>query len=195
MKEKTRPRIRKEVRDWALILSAIGILYFSGMHREVIGGIQRLFLHTGIFKASVLDEPLPLSRNAVFTDSTGLHLSLKELEDKVVFLNIWATWCPPCIAEMPDLQHLYDSFNHEDLVYIFLSTDDNWQTVTRFMKRKDFDMPVYFPAGPLPPEMNSRTIPTTYLIDRDGRIVMQRKGMAKYNSRSFKRHLINFLEE
>ena len=136
MKEKTKKRIFKEMREWGLLISFFGILYFSGLHTEVIGKLQSVFLHSGLFRAKILEQPVMLTKNAHFTGINGKNLSLEELRGKVVLLNIWATWCPPSVAEMPDLQRLYSTFQHDKLGYIFLSVDENSEIVNTFMKKK-----------------------------------------------------------
>ena len=195
MQAKRKQWLKKQIREWGLLLSFVGILYFSGLHTEVIGGIQSLFLKSGLLKAKQLEQPVKIRSDAKFSDLKGNIIQLSDLRGKVILLNIWATWCPPCIAEMPDLQRLYDSFQDENLVYIFLSVDDNKEQVKEFLERKEFTLPIYFPASSLPREIESNTIPSTYVIDKQGRIVMKRKGMAKYNSRSFKAKVRTYLDE
>ena len=178
---------KREIAEWAAILLFFFLLYITGLHTTVIGSLQRIILETGIFKAKTLEEPIQIREDLLLADLNGLPVgTLSEFRGKVVFLNIWATWCPPCVAEMPDLQRLYDRVQNEHLVYIFLSSDEDPETVRHFMGKRDLKLPVYFPASPLPYSLRTRVIPSTFIIDHEGRIVMQKEGMAKYNTRSFR---------
>jgi len=181
---------RREAAEWAVILAVFFLLYISGLHTTVIGTLQGVMLQTGFFRMGHLEEPVQIQGDLLLADLDGRPAGrLSEMRGKAVFINIWATWCPPCVAEMPDLQRLYDRVQDPALSYIFLSSDRDPETVKRFLEKKDLDLPVYFPLSPLPSELESRVIPSSYLVDAQGRIVMRRHGMAKYNSRSFRREL------
>jgi len=114
------------------------------------------------------------------TDRSGNVVSLGSFEGKPIFLNFWATWCPPCIAEMPDIQDLYD--NYGDQVAFLLVTDEEPSKVQAFMERKAFDMPIYFHRTAIPPLFESGSIPTTFIISPAGKIVIRKTGAAKWNS-------------
>lgn len=122
----------------------------------------------------------------------GERGSLKDFEGKTIFLNFWATWCPPCIAEMPNIQALYEDLSDdEDIVFVMLSLDEDHDKARAFMERKEFTMPVYFLIGRQPGVYNSTVVPTTYVISRSGDIVVEKRGMAKYNTTSFKEFLLS----
>ena len=114
------------------------------------------------------------------TDMNGNAVSLSNFEGQPVFLNFWATWCPPCIAEMPDIQDLYDKYG--DQVAFLLVTDEEPSKVRAFMERKTFDMPVYFHQMAVPKLFESQNIPITFIISPDGKIVIRKTGAAKWNS-------------
>lgn len=113
-------------------------------------------------------------------DINGRAVSLSSFEGKPVFLNFWATWCPPCIAEMPDIQNLYNKYGDE--VAFLLVTDEETSKVQAFMERKAFDMPVYFHRSAVPSLFASQNIPVTFIIDPKGKIVIRKTGAAKWNS-------------
>ena len=129
--------------------------------------------------------------NFVLIDKEGNRKSFTDYKGKVVFVNFWATWCPPCIAEMPDIHDLYTEMESTDIEFVLIALDDDFQKAKDFVRKKKFDFPIYQLASPLPKVFESSAIPTTYVISPEGKIVMSKSGMAKYNTKKFK----NFLEE
>ncbi len=186
-------RIKREVIEIAVFLSIAGFLYAMGWHTEVIGTLQRGILATGIFRPDVsVDESefVKAEFNMPLITLNGDRTNLREYEGKTIFLNFWATWCPPCIAEMPNIQKLYEDFqDSEDIVFVMLSLDEDPEKARAFMERKEFSMPVYFLAGRQPGVYNSTVVPTTYVISPEGYIVTEKRGMANYNTVSFREFL------
>lgn len=186
-------RLKREVVEIAVFLSIAGFLYAMGWHTEVIGTLQRGILATGIFRPNVSVEETDFIKaefNMPLITLAGNRTNLRDFEGKTIFLNFWATWCPPCIAEMPNIQKLYTDFQDaEDIVFVMLSLDEDPEKARAFMERKEFTMPVYFLAGRQPGVYNSTVVPTTYVISPDGYIVTEKRGMANYNTTSFREFL------
>lgn len=124
----------------------------------------------------------PADYQWTFTDIDGREYRLNDFAGKPVFLNFWATWCPPCIAEMPDIQELYDTFGQQ-AAFILLSGEDP-KVVQSFMQRKGFNMPVYQLRYSVPEVFASQSIPVTFVISAEGKIVIRKTGAAKWNSSS-----------
>lgn len=100
---------------------------------------------------------------------------------KVTLVNLWATWCPPCIAEMPALNDLYLTYG--DKVEFMFVTNDDPTKVSGFLEKNNYrTLPVYFERSKAPEKLFSASIPATYLIDSSGEIIMKEKGAAKWNS-------------
>ena len=108
-------------------------------------------------------------------------------------MNLWATWCPPCIAEMPSMQKIYDAYG--DRVVFLLVSNENQEKVTTFLKRKNLSIPSYYPLSSIPKEIASNSIPATYIIDKKGFIVVEKIGAANWNSTSVRKLLDNLLLE
>ncbi|MEQ9308029.1 MAG: TlpA disulfide reductase family protein [Balneolaceae bacterium] len=193
--KKSTSQIKKALKEWGIILGIFGILYFTGLHTEVIGGLQRILLSTGILRPDTEIDASDIKKanfDMPLISLTGDQTSLKESEGKTIFLNFWATWCPPCIAEMPNIQGLYEDISeNENIVFVMLSLDEDHEKARAFMKRKEFTMPVYFLRGRQPGVYNSSVVPTTYIISPEGDIVMEKRGMAKYNTSGFKEFLLS----
>ncbi|MFN1835589.1 TlpA family protein disulfide reductase [Balneola sp. MJW-20] len=203
MKENDSPKkpsakhtFRRNLIEWTVILGVAGLLYVTGYHTEVIGTIQRVLLATGIHQPHTpLEDASGFPRASYqlrMTSIEGEHLSLADLKGKTLFLNFWATWCPPCIAEMPNIQGLYNELNErDDIEFLMISLDEDPEKARDFIQRKGFSFPVYFPLNGLPAIYNKAIVPRTFVISPEGDIVIEHEGMAKYNTNSFKDFLLS----
>lgn len=122
-----------------------------------------------------------LEYNFPMKDLTGNLTSLAEFKDKVIFLNIWATWCPPCRKEMPSIQNLKNRIQHPDVKFVLVSPEDPAK-IKQFLQTNDLNLPVYTISNELPPVLRDEYIPRTYIIDRYGRIVRRHVGESNWNT-------------
>lgn len=186
---------RRNIIEWALLLGIPALLYITGLHTEVIGKIQQLTLSTGIVKPDLSSPGEKVDEDQLYNfgleGSDGKPFLLDSYKGKVIFINFWATWCPPCIAEMPGIDALYKATNSEDIVFFMISLDEDFSKAERFVERKDYSFPVYKVKGQIPNPLRSQSIPTTFIIAPDGSIAASHKGMADYNNAKVK----NFLQE
>tara|TARA_R110002124_G_scaffold287092_2_gene470423 strand:+ start:6040 stop:6651 length:612 start_codon:yes stop_codon:yes gene_type:complete len=190
-----KPAFKKELIEWGLILGVIATLYFTGLHVPVIGNLQRVLLWTGLMSPDTeLNEKdiKSANYNLPLLTISGDELSMQEFRGKTIFLNFWATWCPPCIAEMPNIQALYEEVKSDSIQFVMVSLDEDHQKAKDFIDRKKYSFPVYFLNGRKPGAYNSTVVPTTYVISPDGNIVTERRGMANYNTSGFKEFLRSF---
>ncbi len=126
-------------------------------------------------------------------DLEGKQVQLSDYKGKVILLNYWATWCPPCIAEMPSLQKLYNDYQGK-MVFIFLTSDDK-SKVNTFMDKKKFTLPVFYQASNAPSKLATNSLPTTFLIDQNGKILMEEIGASDWNGESMRSILDKLLAE
>ena len=186
--------------EYGVIAAVVLILYATGLHTEVIGFIQRGVLATGLMtpKIETTDKndteitaasiSMPADFNLNLMDEYGKVISLEEFKGKVIFMNMWATWCPPCIAEMPNINKLHTEMGDE-VAFVMVSLDDDFETAQAFNKRKGYDLPIYALQSNRPVMYQSSTVPTTYVIDANGQLVLTHKGMANYNTSKFREFL------
>ena len=186
-------KIKKELLEWIALVSIFGIIYLAGWHTEVIGRIQQVVLSTGIIQPSIVDEEKTASYDFMIEDLDGKKVQFEEFKGEVVFINFWATWCPPCVAEMPDIHRLYED-QKDQVRFIMISLDQDEEKAHKFISKKGFDFPVYFLRSPLPANFNTRSIPTTYVLDKKGKIIVENHGMAKYNTDNFRQLLTELFE-
>ncbi|MCU0383091.1 MAG: TlpA family protein disulfide reductase [Cyclobacteriaceae bacterium] len=135
------------------------------------------------------------------SDSIAYSFALKDLQlqpvqfdiykGKVVLINLWATWCGPCREEMPYLQKLYETYSHPDfeIVAISLDKNSNIDKVKSYLAKNNFTFPVFYPAENFPKVLQVPAIPSSFLIDRQGRIVWQETGVENFSKQSFKKRI------
>lgn len=114
-------------------------------------------------------------QNADFTltDLEGESWHLQELHAKVVLVNFWATWCPPCRKEMPDLQALFDKYKGQGLIVLSIS-DEEAAKVTPFIKQQNITYPIMLdPGGKVHKLYQVEGIPKSFVYNRDGQLVAQ----------------------
>ncbi|MBK5193654.1 MAG: TlpA family protein disulfide reductase [Flavobacteriaceae bacterium] len=195
-------KTKKSLIEYSVIGAIILTLFATGLHTEVLGFMQRGLLATGIMNPD-LEQKAELATAGVATidsnpkadfsmnliNSEGEKVSMEEFRGKVIFMNIWATWCPPCIAEMPGVNKLYNDVNKEDIVFIMLSVDQDFQKAIDFNKKKGFDFEVYRVDGQMPQMYSTQSIPTTYVIDAKEKIALTHLGMGDYDTKEFKEFL------
>lgn len=112
---------------------------------------------------------------------SGDKVELSEMKGKPIFINYWATWCPPCIAEMPSLQNLYNQYK-DDVHFVFISNEDP-EVVLKFMESREYDLPLYTVTGRVTEAFETSTLPTTILIGNGGRMVLYKTGAARWDSK------------
>lgn len=193
-KKSSSKKRNRTIIEWAVIIGVILVIYAAGLHTQVIGTLQRGLLATGLIKPDVpsLTEQFPeINGNFYFADRNGTTLSLANFEGQVVFLNVWATWCPPCIAEMPSIQSLYNRLKNEtNITFLLVSLDEDFEKAEEFMRRRDLTVPVYHYRSRSRQAFESTVVPTTYIITRDGRMALEKRGLAKYDTPGFETFLL-----
>lgn len=123
----------------------------------------------------------------------GERVNFKQSEGRVAIVNLWATWCPPCIAEMPSFQKLYNDYS-EKIDFYFVSSEEE-ETLQNFLKKKSLNLPIYQPINVAPEALNTNTLPTTYVISHKGEIVVEKKGAADWNDVELRTLLDKLLAE
>ncbi len=109
----------------------------------------------------------------------GKQVSSKDFEGKVVLVDFWATWCPPCVRGIPDLIALQEAYGAKGLAVVGISLDDRDSDVKKFIKEKSVNYTVVMGNEEVAGEFGGiSSIPTAFLIDRTGKIVWQHVGLA-----------------
>lgn len=196
MSEKKSNKEKKYLRsiiEWGILIAIVLVLYLTGWHTQVIGTLQRGILATGLITPDIPENTTGFETANLgfsFTDDSGTIQSLSDFRGDVIFMNVWATWCPPCIAEMPSIHSLYSDFkDDENISFILVSMDEDFEKAKDFMAKRGYNLPIYHYRSKVPGTYQSSVIPTTYIISPESEIVLQKEGFAKYDTEEFKTFL------
>lgn len=163
-------------------------------------GLSLFILLSGCFKTKYEEIPpdLPDVANLAPIDTadfgwqystlTGETKAFSRHRGKVILLNFWATWCGPCKVEMPKLQALYNQMQNRDVDFLLIS-NERPGTLTSFLSEHGFDLPVYQAGQDAFQKFGVEALPTTFIIDQNGRIVFKHIGAAKWDDDSVIRFL------
>lgn len=194
----------KKIMKLAFNVSFIGLMLSIIFVPDVKATMQQGLMKLGFFNPKLdettiiapqnpnTDPTKPANYKMDFTDQSGKKVNLEDLKGKVVFINFWATWCGPCIAEMPSVQKLYDKFkDNKDFAFVILEAEGNKAKATKFMQNKNMTLPLYYPAGSFPAEFFRGSLPTTVILDKQGNIAHITEGMADYSGQD----IVDFLNK
>ena len=171
----------------------VALLIYPGTRKDVAAFFIRL---TSLPPSTLdADEQFALDDNAENWSIYDLSLqqkALKDFENKPVFVNIWATWCPPCIAELPGIMDLYKDY--KDKVNFLIISNEPPEKVKSFLKKNNFDDKPFYIYNRLPVIFKTESIPTTFVIDKNKTVILKKKGSARWSSDKI-RNLLNKLSE
>lgn len=116
----------------------------------------------------------------------GSFVNMNDYKGKVIFLNFWATWCLPCVAELPSINNLYNQLKDENIVFLLISNETN-EKVARYRERKKYDVPFHIidSTGYIPRIYQHQSIPTTFIINKKGEIIRASAGAEDWDDKAF----------
>lgn len=184
------------LKPWAGAVLVVMILQFTGLLSHISFFAQSAALKTGLMNAAAEAKPDAKDFDYGFTlkDLEGTPIDFNQFKGKVVFLNLWATWCGPCKAEMPTIQKLYDKVRgNENIAFVMLSIDRDKDKpkVVKYLKDKKFTFPGYMPSGYLSEQLNVPSIPTTLIISKAGKIISKEVGTTNFDTPKFEKFLLS----
>lgn len=174
-----------------LIFLVIVALFFIPQTRKPI----QVFVNKGLalISPSTINsekqKAIP-SYNLILKDENGTIFNFETTKGKIVLVNFWATWCPPCIAEMPSMQKLYKDYK-DKVTFVFVS-DESFNVVNPFLEKNNYTFKVYQPVTNYNNIFKVSSIPKTFLINQKGNVIIEKTGAANWNSNSV-RNTINSL--
>jgi DsbE subfamily thiol:disulfide oxidoreductase len=137
----------------------------------------------------------PIAPDFTLSKPDGSKVSLKDYRGKVVFLNFWATWCPSCRTEMPDMEKLYREFKGKGFEIVAVNVKDKRDDAMKFVANMKLTYPIMLdPEGEVGLLYGAWGMPATYLIDRNGVVLARLWGPAEWHSPAA-RNLIKTLVE
>lgn len=180
---------KKNITNALLIGFFLVLLFVPSAKALMIRGLMELGLFRPGVESTVEDSGAAVAADLSgiqFKDASGKVIDLGDLKGKVVFLNFWATWCPPCLAEMPSVNKLYEQFKDDkDVVFILVDADSELPKAQKYMDKKSYKLPVYQVNSPIPESIFKGSLPTTVVFDKKGRLAYNEVGAANYASKAF----------
>lgn len=182
------------IKPWLSMFALVLILRYTGALSGISVFAQSALIETGFMDFDPEKNTVPAASfdyNFKLKDLKGNIVDVNKFKGKVLFINLWATWCGPCRAEMPSIQKLYESADAEKVVFIMLAldTEENQHRIPKFISDKQYTFPVYVADQSLPAQLNVSSIPTTFIIGKDGKIESKKAGASNYNSDKFRDYL------
>ncbi|HEY0654552.1 MAG TPA: TlpA disulfide reductase family protein [Chryseosolibacter sp.] len=182
------------LKPWLVTIAFVLILRYTGALSGISFVTQSAVMSTGLMDAKTeadVTRPEAFNYNFTIKDLHGNVIHAEELKGKVVFLNLWATWCGPCRVEMPSIEALYNSVEKDKVVFVMLSLDtpQNFNKVVKYIEDKGYSFPVYVIDNGLTEQLQVPSIPTTFVVGKDGMIKRKEVGTANYDTPKFKQFL------
>ncbi|NGF56165.1 TlpA family protein disulfide reductase [Parapedobacter sp. SGR-10] len=160
--------------------------------RDAVDGIAQDTIKEDIKNTD--NEEITVS--ARFKDEAGNPVNTAELKGKVVFINFWATWCPPCRKEMPSIQALYDKFKtNENIVFLIVEIEHDVEGTKKFLADQNLSLPIYYPEGDIPQDWLGGAIPTTVILDKTGKLAAKQEGMYDFSTKSVEDFIQNLINQ
>jgi len=160
--------------------------------------VSSFFIRLTSFAPSGLsaDKQYTLSENTKkweLADLSGKPVLFSNLMDKPLFVNEWATWCPPCRAELPGIQKLYEEYGNK--VNFLLLSDEPQTKIKAFSREHHYEDMPFYRYRYVPQDFSTRSIPTTYIISKEGKVVLTKKGAARWDSEKVKKLLDKLIRQ
>jgi thiol-disulfide isomerase/thioredoxin len=164
----------------------------------LIPSTRNLLIRATLFRPKLVTENSamimkPEEYRLILEDIKGNTLDLTDYSKETIFISFWATWCPPCRAEMPSIQRLYNLYNGK--MKMFLITNEEKTKVKSYLREFGYELPVYFQKSPAIGTLDVNSLPTSFLISSKGEILVHKKGAANWDSMDFKKKLENILNQ
>ena len=140
----------------------------------------------------VYDQPIDLPITAPIPALTGDPVKVNDFAGKITLLNFWATWCPPCRAEMPSIERLYKQMKGAKFRIVAIDAGEHRSQVASFIEKNKYTFPIYLDeSNELSSIFAARGIPSTYLVNKEGKVIAVRIGAMEYDQAE----LIKLLKE
>ncbi|RLD52701.1 MAG: TlpA family protein disulfide reductase [Bacteroidetes bacterium] len=174
---------------WSKITDVIFIIFILVMltpaGRLGVGGfvnrIRAYIIPPSVKSAKDIIKLSENSYNWQLKNSENLSVNFADFKGKVIFLNFWATWCPPCVGEMPEIQKLYDKYKDNSDIQFLLVTNEPIQKATDFVNKRNYSFPIYTSDTKSPAVFQSNAIPVTFIISKTGEIMVRETGATNWS--------------
>ncbi|MBP7174300.1 MAG: TlpA family protein disulfide reductase [Cloacibacterium sp.] len=172
--------IKKNIGNILFVIFILVFFFVPGV-REFIQRqlLMKPSLETTTEKIQLKDEDYNLQLKGINVPDANLS----DFKGKILFLNFWGSWCPPCRAEFPSIQALYES-KKDKVNFVLIAMQDDEEKVKEFLKKNQYTTPVYIAASPISQQLSPNVFPTTFIISKDGKILKRDNGAADWNNKA-----------
>lgn len=173
---------------YIVLIVIIGIIAF-------VPGVKD-FLRDQFFPIATIENAVTVSEEDYDIELQGINVpstNLKNLKDKPIFLNFWGTWCPPCRKEWPSIQKLYDT-RKGNVDFVLIAMNDEEAAVRKFLQENKYTVPVYIAQSPISEKLLPKVFPTTFLLDKTGRIIIKEDAYRDWNTESVHQFIDNIVK-
>ncbi len=185
------------------MLIAVAVVLFGSPDAKA--WVMRQLMSTGVLKTKITEIPagkkggesdFPSASVFAVRDAKGNILTTTNLKGKVVFINFWASWYPPCRAEFPSVEKLYQKFGkNPEFEFLMVNMDDDPKAGKEFLQKNGYSVPFMVPDGQVPADYFQGSLPTTIVLDKKGQIRLSHTGMADYSVNSFYQQMEELVKE
>lgn len=176
-----------------LLMMVVVMLVVPSFRMWVVTGVLRMTMGSPSLEKletrPATDQELAL----LVQDTDGNLVSLADSTNKVVFVNLWATWCGPCVAEMSSIEDLYADYGNK-ILFILLSYEED-EVVKGFHQKREISMPLYTLASQPPPLFQVNSYPTTIILNKRKQVVVHEKGAGNWNHSKVRQLMDEMLDE
>ncbi len=161
-------------------LVGLGFLKVDLFAKTANQELEQLFSDLGILQIPPDTDPLEIK----LQDPTGRPISLSEFRGKIVFINFWTTWCLACVIEMPSMEKLHQKFKDKDFVMVAINLQESASRVKQFYKEHKLTFTTLLDTtGDVGAGLGIRSIPTTFILDKNGRIIGKALGPREWEGK------------
>lgn len=164
---------------YLVILAALMTVFF-------VPGVRK-FISETFFPVATIDKAVTLSDDDYNVALKGINTPDASLKDfkgkKTLFLNFWGTWCAPCRKEWPSIQQLYNG-RKDKMDFVLIAMQDKEEDVRKFLQENNYTVPVYIAQSPISENILPNVFPTTFILDKNGRILVKEDATKDWNSKS-----------
>ena len=178
----------KKIIIYVVVLAVLGIIF-------LVPGVRNT-LKDQFFPIATIERAVHIEADDYDIDLQGINVpstNMKNFRNKPVFLNFWGTWCPPCIKEWPSIQRLYDK-RKESVDFVLIAMKDDEAKVRKFLKDNNYTVPVYIAQSPISEKILPIAFPTTFLLDKNGRILIKEDAATDWDAESKHQFLDNIIK-
>ncbi len=172
-----------------LLVALLIIMLVPSLRRDYGSYLVRVFMTTPSLSDTI---EIPLTKNDLnfmMLTPENTKVTLQEMLDKPIFFTWWATWCHHCVAEASQLEKLHRKMG--DRIHVLILVNEPKNHIKDFLSKKNIQLPIYFALQGKTETLSAKSLPTTFVINKNGTVVYKKSGAKNWNSEKF----LQFLQQ